>query len=148
MQVAQIETQHRATQLNTRAGATLTAMSKANASALQVQIFGFKKSASTRAAERFFKERRVKIHFVDLKQRPMSKGELTRFVQKFGLNALLDTESKAYENSNLAYLHVTDDQLLEKIIEQPELLRVPLVRGGKVLALGEDKANWTLMLQS
>lgn len=114
---------------------------------LQVQMFGLKKSAATRAAERFFKERRVKVQFVDLTQRPIAKGELTRFVQKFGLNALLDTGGKAYERSNLAYLRTTEDAIVARIIETPELLRLPLVRGGKVLTVGEDPEGWARMLE-
>lgn len=113
----------------------------------QVQIFGTKKSKETRAAERFFKERKVKIHFVDLKERPMSKGELTRFVQKFGLNALLDMEGKAYADSNLAYLRTTEEGIIAKVIDTPELLRLPLVRGGKVLSVGEDQEGWKAMLE-
>jgi arsenate reductase len=114
---------------------------------IQVQVFGTKKSRETRTAERFFKERRVKIHFVDLGAKPIAKGELTRFVQKFGLNALLDLEGKAYERSNLAYLRTTEDAIIARIIETPELLRLPLVRGGKVLTVGEDPEGWTRMLE-
>ncbi|MFC6618266.1 ArsC/Spx/MgsR family protein [Deinococcus radiophilus] len=114
-----------------------------------VQIFGTKKSKGARAAERFFKERRVGVHYVDLAQRPMSKGELTRFVQKFGLNALLDMEGKAYKDAGLEYLRVSDDSLLQKMLDDPGLLRLPLVRGGKRLAVGEDtqaKAVWAEMV--
>ncbi|WP_261664565.1 ArsC/Spx/MgsR family protein [Deinococcus sp. Marseille-Q6407] len=114
----------------------------------EVQMFGTKKSQGARAAERFFKERRVKIHYVDLTQRPMSKGELTRFVQKFGLNALLDMEGKAYKDAGLEYLRVTEDSLLQKMLDNPALLRLPLVRGGKVLAVGDDaaaRAAWAEM---
>lgn len=114
---------------------------------LQVQIFGVKKSSATRAAERFFKERKVKIHFVDLKERPISKGELTRFIQKFGLNALLDMSGKAYERSNLAYLRTTEEGVIAKIMDDPELLKLPLVRGGKVLTVGEDMGGWKELLE-
>ncbi|MFC4424593.1 ArsC/Spx/MgsR family protein [Deinococcus navajonensis] len=114
---------------------------------MQVQVFGTRKSKETRAAERFFKERKIKIHFVDLRERPIAKGELARFVQKFGLNALLDLEGKAYEQSNLAYLRTTEDSVIAKIIETPELLRLPLVRGGKVLTIGEDVEGWKSMLE-
>ena len=75
---------------------------------VDVQIFGLKASSETRAAERFFKERRAKIHFVDLNERPISPGEINRFIQKFGLNALLDLNGKAYIDANLEYLRVTD----------------------------------------
>ena len=59
---------------------------------MEVQIFGVKKSADTRKALRFFSERRIKTHFVDLVERAASPGELTRFVQKFGVAALIDEE--------------------------------------------------------
>ena len=114
---------------------------------VQPQVFGTKKSKETRAAERFFKERRVKIHFVDLNERPIARGELARFVQKFGLNALLDLEGKTYERSNLAYLRTTEDGIVSRIIETPELLRLPLVRLGKVLTVGEDPAAWAQLLE-
>nr|WP_221284378.1 ArsC/Spx/MgsR family protein [Deinococcus humi] len=128
------------------AGANFTStLSPMNAP--QVQVFGTRKSKETRSAERFFKERKIKIHFVDLTQRPLAKGELTRFVQKFGLNALLDLEGKAYERSNLAYLRTTEDGIIAKVIETPELLRLPLVRGGKVLSVGEDLDLWKAMLE-
>ena len=115
-----------------------------------VQLFGLKKSSATRAAERFFKERRVKVTFVDLDQRPIARGELTRFVQKFGLTALLDTGSKKYEQLGLAYLRISEDGLMQRLIEHPELLRLPLVRGGvsgKALSYGEDAAAWSAMLE-
>lgn len=114
---------------------------------VQVQVFGTRKSKETRAAERFFKERKVRIHFVDLNERPIARGELTRFVQKFGLNALLDLEGRAYERSNLAYLRTTEEGVIAKVIETPDLLRLPLVRGGKVLTVGEDMAGWKAMLE-
>jgi len=113
---------------------------------LSVQMFGLKKSSATRAAERFFKERRVKVIFVDLGARPIAKGELGRFVQKFGLTALLDLEGKAYEQQGLAYLRVSEERLLERVVEHPELLKLPLVRGGKLLSYGEDAASWAAML--
>lgn len=121
-------------------------MSSAQA-APQIQIFGTKKSSATRAAERFFKERGVKVHFVDVAAKPMTKGELTRFVQKFGVNGLLDTQGKAYERSNLAYLRTTEDSVIAKMLDDPGLLRLPLVRGGKVLSVGEDKEGWGKMLE-
>ncbi|WP_202408758.1 ArsC/Spx/MgsR family protein [Deinococcus xianganensis] len=115
-------------------------------SELQVQVFGTRKSKETRAAERFFKERKIKIHFVDLKERPIAKGELSRFVQKFGLNALLDLQGKAYERSNLAHLRTTEDGVIAKIIDDPELLRLPLVRAGKHLTVGEDIEGWKALV--
>jgi arsenate reductase len=60
---------------------------------VEVLVFGIKKNADTRTALRFFAERRIKVHFVDLSERAASKGELTRFVQRFGAPALVDRQS-------------------------------------------------------
>jgi arsenate reductase-like glutaredoxin family protein len=114
--------------------------------AITVQIFGVKNSAATRAAERFFKERRVTIHMVDLKQRPMSPGEIKRFVDRYGWSGLLDTEGKSYEDAGLKYLRVSDSELLGRIERDPKLLRLPLVRGSNKLAVGQDEESWKAML--
>ncbi len=111
-----------------------------------VQIFGIKSSSATRAAERFFKERRVPIQMVDLKQKPMAPGEIRRFVEKFTLAGLLDTEGKAYADAGLKYLKVTEVQLLEKIAATPALLQLPLVRGNNKVSIGLNEAAWKEML--
>lgn len=110
-----------------------------------VQIFGLKNSAATRAAERFFKERRIPIQFVDLKQKPMAPGEIKRFTDRFGLAGLLDTEGKAYAEAGLKYLRVSDADLLQRIEQNPALLRLPLVRSAKHVSVGADEAAWKLM---
>jgi arsenate reductase-like glutaredoxin family protein len=117
-----------------------------NPSSPQVQIFGVKNSAATRAAERFFKERRVAIQMVDLKQRALAPGEIKRFVEKFGWDALLDLEGAPYVDAGLKYMRLTDPELLAKIEREPRLLRLPLVRSGKHLAVGQDEAGWKAML--
>ena len=113
---------------------------------LSVQIFGLKNSPATRAAERFFKERRVTIHMVDLKQRPMAPGEIKRFIERFGLMALLDTDGKAYIDAGLKYYKLSDAELLARIERDPNLLRLPLVRGGKLLSVGHQEDAWKAML--
>jgi len=111
-----------------------------------VQIFGVKNSQTTRAAERFFKERRATIHFVDLKQKPMSPGEIRRFIERFGLAGLLDTAGQAYADAGLKYLKLSDPELLGKIERDPKLLRLPLVRGANRLSIGQDEGSWRAML--
>jgi arsenate reductase-like glutaredoxin family protein len=113
---------------------------------VDIQIFGLKSSQPTRAAERFFKERRAPIQFVDLKQKPMSRGEIKRFVGRFGLHALLDTEGKAYSEAGLKYLKLSDIELLERIERNPALLRMPLVRCANRLAIGQDEEAWKAVL--
>ena len=111
-----------------------------------VQIFGLKNSPATRAAERFFKERRIPIHYVDLKQKPMSPGEIGRFVKRFGLPALLDRESKAYTEAGLAHMIISEAGWLTKIDANPQLLKLPLVRCGNHVAVGHDEPLWKAML--
>ena len=113
---------------------------------LTVQIFGVKSSQATRAAERFFKERRVAIQFVDLNQRPMASGEIRRFIERFGLPGLLDSDGKAFVDAGLKYLKLTDSELLEKIARLPALLRLPLIRAANRLSVGHDEASWKAMV--
>lgn len=110
-----------------------------------VQIFGVKNSSATRAAERFFKERRVSIHYVDLKVKAMSPGELKRFIDRYKLYGLLDSEGKAYVDAGLKYLRVSDSELLQKIEKEPLLLKLPLVRSDKLLSIGQDEETWKAM---
>jgi arsenate reductase len=114
--------------------------------AVNVQIFGLKSSQETRAAERFFKERRVPIQNRDLSQKPMAPAEIRRFTDRFGLPALLDTEGKAYVDAGLKYLRMSDADLLARIEREPRLLRLPLVRAGNRLSIGRDEDTWKAML--
>ncbi|HWE52995.1 MAG TPA: ArsC/Spx/MgsR family protein [Bryobacteraceae bacterium] len=111
-----------------------------------VQIFGVRNSQATRAADRFFRERRVAIHFVDLTKKPMAPAEIKRFTDRFGLAGLLDTESKSWLDGGLKYLKVSDAEMLTKIEKDPKLLRLPLVRGNNRVAIGHDEAGWKAML--
>jgi arsenate reductase len=110
--------------------------------ALEVQIFGIRKSADTRKALRFFSERRIKTHFVDLMERPASLGELRRFAQKFGAKSLLDKDSRRFEELGLRYAQLSDDRCLQKLAEEPLLLKIPLVRNASELTVGADEATW------
>ena len=111
-----------------------------------VQIFGIKSSQAARAAERFFKERRIPVQYVDLHKKPMAPGEIRRFVDKFTLSGLLDTESKAYTDPGLKYMKMSDAQWLAKIESAPQLLRLPLVRAGNRLGIGRDEEAWKSMI--
>jgi arsenate reductase (glutaredoxin) len=108
---------------------------------MTIQIFGVKGSQATRAAERFFKERRVPVQFVDLSKKPMSPGEIKRFIDRFTLAALVDRD-----NPSIKYLRLTDSDLLTKIEQAPKLLHLPLVRSTKLLSIGHDEAAWKTML--
>ena len=109
---------------------------------MEVQIFGLKKSADTRKALRFFAERRVKVHFVDLNERAASLGELKRFAQKFGVGPLIDQDSKRYDELGLRHARLSDDTWLTRLSEEPLLLRMPLVRNGNALTIGAAEGDW------
>jgi len=114
---------------------------------LHVQIFGVQKSAATRAAERFFKERRISIQFVDLKKKAMAAGEIKRFIDRFGLEQLVDTKSAAYVDAGLQYLKLSEAELLQRMEQDPMLMRLPLVRCANRLSVGQDDAAWKAMLE-
>ena len=113
-----------------------------------VQIFGLKSSRATRAAERFFKERRIPIQFVDLQLRGMAPAEIKRFIDRFGLTELLDRGSKAYLDAGLSYMRLANDELIDKIERNPALLSLPLVRAGNRLSIGQDERSWKEMIGS
>ncbi len=114
---------------------------------MEIQVFGVKKSADTRAALRFFAERRIKVHFVDLLERAASLGELTRFVQKFGVEALLDRDGRRFGELGLHAARYSPERWLERLVEDPLLLRVPLVRFQQQLTVGSAAPVWHGWLQ-
>lgn len=113
---------------------------------MEVQIFGVKKSAETRKALRFFSERRIKTHFVDFTERAASPQELRRFVQRYGIDALIDRSSRSYESLGLRYASLSEERWLDKLAEEPLMLRMPLVRqigpGAKGLTIGLAEEEW------
>jgi arsenate reductase-like glutaredoxin family protein len=109
---------------------------------MDVQIFGTRKSSDTRKALRFFAERRVKTHFVDLQERAASPGELRRFAQKFGAEALVDRGSRRYAELGLGAARLSADRWLEKLADEPLLLRMPLVRRQHQLTVGDAEPTW------
>lgn len=113
---------------------------------MEVQIFGTRKCADTRKAQRFFSERRVRTHFVNLAERPASRGELTRFVQRFGVPALVDTEARRYAELGLRASRLSDERWLALLVDEPLLLRTPLVRFQQRLTVGLAESEWASWL--
>jgi len=109
---------------------------------MEVQIFGTRKCADTRKAQRFFSERRVRAHFVNLAERPASRGELQRFVQRFGVAALVDSKSRRYADLGLGAARLSDERWLALLVDEPLLLRTPLVRFQQRLSIGMAEADW------
>ena len=113
---------------------------------MEVHIFGLKKSAATRKALRFFSERRIKTHFVDFAERSASPTELRRFAQRYGIDALIDRESRSYSSLGLRSASLSEERWLDKLAEEPLMLRMPLVRqigqGAKGLTIGLAEEEW------
>jgi arsenate reductase-like glutaredoxin family protein len=109
---------------------------------VEVQIFGTKKDSDTRKALRFFAERRVKTHFVDLNERAASLGELKRFAQKFGAPALVDRDGRRFAELGLRTAMYGDERWLHILADEPLLLRTPLVRFQHKLTVGLAEAEW------
>jgi arsenate reductase (glutaredoxin) len=113
---------------------------------MAVQIFGVQKSADTRKALRFFAERRVKMHFVDLTKRAASPGELRRFAQKFGVDALIDREATRFRDLGLQQARYSEERWLSLLAEEPGILRLPLVRQQECVTVGLSEDEWARWL--
>ena len=113
-----------------------------------VQVFGTADSQPTRAALRFFKERRLDVHFVDLRKKPMAAGELRRFVDRLGARALADTEGRAWRDAGLGYLSMSDTDLAARLLDDQRLLNIPLVRIDNGFAAGRNEAAWKSLVSS
>lgn len=111
-----------------------------------IQVFGLLDSRPTQAALRFFRERRVAVHVVDLRKRPIAAGELRRFVERLGARALADEESRAWRDAGLGYLRMDDAELVERLLADPRLLRLPLVRNGPAVTAGPAETTWKAWL--
>ena len=118
---------------------------------MEVQIFGVKKSPDTRKALRFFSERRMRAHFVDLTERAIAEGELQRFVQRFGIEGLLDRASKRFVELGLHHTQLSPARWTQRLVDDPLLLRLPLVRRlGQPpdLTVGLAEETWTQWISS
>jgi arsenate reductase-like glutaredoxin family protein len=114
---------------------------------MNVQVFGFKNCQDTRKALRFFSERRLAVHFVDLDERPAARGELRRFQEKFGAAALVNREHPRFRALGLHVSGSSPERMLERALTEPRLLRTPLVRGGNRVSLGYAPEDWKAWLE-
>ena len=109
---------------------------------MNIQIFGTKKCNETKKAERFFKERGIKYQFVDMKKKGMSKGEFNSVAQaNGGLDHMINWEGK---DQNLLALikYIANEDKLEKVLENPQVIKTPVVRNGKQSTLGYQPDVW------
>jgi arsenate reductase-like glutaredoxin family protein len=110
---------------------------------MNVQIFGTKKCQDTRKAERWFKERSIRFQAIDLAQKGMSAGELRSVAARVGgVEALIDREGKRYVDKGLKYAAPTGPRIEQHLIDDPLLLRTPIVRNGQQATLGYKPEIW------
>lgn len=109
---------------------------------MNIQIFGTKKSADTRKAERFFKERGIKFQAIDLAQKGFSKGELTSILQAVGgMDDFLDEKTKDRE-AYLLIKYLAAEDKFDKVLEHPLVVKQPVVRNGRQVTVGYQPEVW------
>ena len=109
-----------------------------------VQIFGTKKCNATKKAERFFKERGIQVHFRDLNEKGISKGELDNIRRSIELDELIDRESKQFLKRGMNYMVFNVE---DELLEDPLLFKTPIVRYKGEATVGyspEDWKKWSL----
>ena len=110
-------------------------------SIMNIQIFGTKKCFDTKKAERFFKERRIKYQLIDMKEKGMSKGELSSVKTAVGINELINTKAKNFIKSNLG--NVRSAEIKEEILLKDQtLINTPIVRNGRKATVGFKAEVW------
>ena len=109
---------------------------------MNIQIFGTKKSSDSRKAERFFKERGIKVQSVDLKEKGLSKGEFQSVMQAVGgLEAMIDPDCK--DKDLLALIkYIAAEDKAQKVLENQSVLKQPIVRNGKQATVGYQPDVW------
>lgn len=109
---------------------------------MNIQIFGTKKSFDTKKAQRYFKERRIKFQFIDLKEKEMSKGELQSVMRAVGgIDAVIDETAKDQDTVALIK-YLAESQKFDKLLENQQVLREPIVRNGKQATVGYQPDVW------
>jgi arsenate reductase-like glutaredoxin family protein len=111
-----------------------------------IQVFGLDDSQATRGALRFFRERRIVVHYVDLRKKPIAPGELRRFTDRLGAAACMDTESRPYREQGLAFLSTDPAGITQRLLADVRLLRLPLVRYGDEVTAGKAEDAWRAWL--
>ncbi len=109
---------------------------------MNIQIFGTKKSADTRKAERFFKERGIRFQSVDLKEKGISKGELSSVIQAVGSLEQIIDENAGDQDLVTLLRYIAKEDRFEKVLENPMILKQPIVRNGKQATAGYQPEVW------
>lgn len=112
---------------------------------MNIQIFGRKKCFDTKKAERFFKERKVKYQFIDINEKPMSKGEMNNILRCIDTNVLINIKSKEYTKLNLDKIR-SKEMKSELLLKNQGLMNTPVVRNGKEATVGFREDIWKIWI--
>jgi arsenate reductase (glutaredoxin) len=114
-----------------------------------IQIFGTPKCKGTRAAQRFFADRGIKVHSIDIKEKALSKGELASIARSTGgFHSLLDSTGPRIKERGLQHSAPNEERLLQLFLQDPLLLKTPIVRLGQRAVVGLDEAGWKQLAEA
>ncbi len=109
---------------------------------MNIQIFGTKKCSDTRKAERYFKERRIKYQMIDLREKDMSRGEFNSVKQAVGgIDSMINENAKDKDVITLMK-YLSDGDKEEKLIENQQVIKTPIVRNGRQATIGFCPDVW------
>lgn len=114
---------------------------------MNIQIFGTKKCFDTKKAERFFKERKIEFQFIDLNEKPMSKGELNSVLHSVNINDLINNKSKDYIKLNFNNIRSAEIKA-ELLLKNQKVMNTPIVRNGKEATVGYDLEVWNKWIEN
>ena len=114
---------------------------------MNIQIFGTKKCFDTKKAERFFKERKIQFQFIDLNEKPMSKGELNSVLHSVSNNDLINNKSKDYTKLNFNNIRSTEIKA-ELLLKNQKVMNTPIVRNGKEATVGYNLEVWNNWIEN
>ncbi len=115
---------------------------------MNIQIFGLKKCSDSRKAQRFFKERQIRFQFVDLSQKGLSKGELRSVAARVPLTELIDRSGPRFVAKGLTHASLNGGRIQALLLEDPLLVRTPIVRNGREATVGHRPEIWKTWLGS
>lgn len=114
---------------------------------MNIQIFGTKKCFDTKKADRFFKERKIQFQFIDLNEKPMSKGELNSVLHSVNINELLNNKSKDYTKLNFNNIRSAEIKA-ELLLKNQKVMNTPIVRNGKEATVGYNLEVWNKWIEN
>lgn len=114
---------------------------------MTIQIFGTKKCFDTKKAERFFKERKIQFHFIDLNEKSMSKGELNSILNSISINDLINSKSKEYTKLNLNNIR-SNEIKADILLKNQKVMNTPIVRNGKEATVGYNLEVWNNWIEN